>query len=206
MTTADPDKRKAFLKFEKRTQSQQLPIGHRIKARRKALGLTLQDLATRSGLSAPFISQAERNLTTPSVWSLMSLAKGLKVEVSHFMEWPHTDQIVFRAATPKVIDIGSAVDYIELSSDLPDRKMDAVLVRVPPGFAFPPDSHNGEIFRYVVKGRLTAVAGDVQAELGPGDGMHFDGRVTHFVRNDSDEEVLLLYVGTPAFLRGDAAG
>lgn len=203
MTTTDPDKRNPFLKFENRSQAQKLPIGHRIKARRKALGLTLQELASRSGLSAPFISQAERNLTTPSVWSLMSLAKGLDVEVSHFMEWPQTNQIVFRAAAPKKVNIESAVDYIDLSSELPDRKMDAVLVRIPPGFVFPPDSHNGEIFRYVVKGRLTAVAGDVQAELGPGDGMHFDGRVTHFVRNDSDDEVLLLYVGTPAFLRED---
>ncbi len=204
MTTTHRDKSSAFLKFETRSQIRKLPIGDRIKARRKALGLTLQELATRSGLSAPFISQAERNLTTPSVWSLMSLAKGLEVEVSHFMEWPQTNQIVFRAAAPKTVDIDSVVGYVDLSSELPDRKMDAVLVRIPPGFAFPPDSHNGEIFRYVIKGTLTAVAGDVEALLGPGDGMHFDGRVTHFVRNDSDEEVLLLYVGTPAFLREDS--
>lgn len=202
MSTFDPDKTNPFLKFETRSQAPKLPIGHRIKARRKALGLTLQELASRSGLSAPFISQAERNLTTPSVWSLMNLAKGLEVDVSHFMEWPHTNQIVFRAATPKNVDIDSDVGYVDLSSELPDRKMDAVLVRIPPGFAFPPDSHDGEIFRYVIEGKLTAVAGDVQAELGPGDGMHFDGRVTHFVRNDSDEDVVLLYVGTPAFLRG----
>lgn len=202
MRTFDPDKSSPFLKFETRSQAQKLPIGHRIKARRKALGLTLQELAARSDLSAPFISQAERNLTTPSVWSLMNLARGLEVDVSHFMEWPQTNQIVFRAAAPKNVDVDSEVGYVDLSSELSDRKMDAVLVRIPPGFAFPPDSHDGEIFRYVIKGKLTAVAGDVQAELGPGDGMHFDGRVTHFVRNDSDEDVLLLYVGTPAFLRG----
>jgi len=205
MTTTHRDKSSAFLKFETRSQTGKLPIGDRIKARRKALGLTLQELATRSGLSAPFISQAERNLTTPSVWSLMSLAKGLEVEVSHFMEWPQTNQSVFRDAARKTVDIDSVVGYVVLSSELPDRKMDAVLVSIPPGFAFPPDSHNGEIFRYVIKGALTAVAGDVEALLGPGDGMHFDGRVTHFVRNDSDEEVLLLYVGTPAFLREESA-
>lgn len=200
MTKADEQKRTAFEALERRPTPQQLPIGHRIKARRKDLGLTLQDLAQRSGLSAPFISQAERNLTTPSVWSLMNLAKGLEVEVSHFMEWPHTDQIVFRAASPKVVEVDSSVGYVDLSSDLPDRKMDAILVTIPPGFAFPADSHNGEIFRYVLKGRLTAVAGDITAQLGPGDGMHFDGRVTHFVRNDSEEDVVLLYIGTPAFL------
>lgn len=201
MTTPSPEKSHPFQKFENRSSAQKLPIGHRIKERRKTLGLTLQELAAKSGLSAPFISQAERNLTTPSVWSLMNLAKALEVEVSYFMEWPQTDQIVFRASSPKIVDIDSAVGYIDLSSELPDRKMDAVLVRIPPGFAFPPDSHDGEIFRYVIKGKLTAVAGDIRAELGPGDGMHFDGRVTHFVRNESDDEVLLLYVSTPAYLR-----
>ena len=197
---AEPDKVHPFAKFEARAPGQKMPIGHRIRERRKALGLTLQELAARSGLSAPFISQAERNLTTPSVWSLMNLAKALEVDVSHFMEWPQTKDIVFRADTPKTVDVQSPVGYVDLASDLPDRKMDAVLVRVPPGFAFAPDSHDGEIFRYVLKGHLTAVAGDVQAELGPGDGMHFDGRVVHYVRNDTDEEATLLYVSTPAFL------
>ena len=203
MSTADPDKKTPFVKFESRAPGQKLPIGHRIKARRKALGLTLQELAAESGLSAPFISQAERNLTTPSVWSLMNLAKALQVEVSHFMEWPQTNEIVFRADKPKVVNIDSVVGYVDLASELPDRKMDAVMVRIPAGFAFPPDSHDGEIFRYVVKGRLTAVAGEVEVELGPGDGMHFDGRATHYVRNDSDEDVLLLYVSTPAYLKPD---
>lgn len=202
MTTADPHKLQAFRKFEQRSPQARLAIGSRIKTRRKSLGLTLQELATRSNLSAPFISQAERDLTTPSVWSLMSLAKGLEVDVSYFMEWPHTDQIVFRASDPKIVDIASPVGYTDLASDLPSRQMDAVMVRIPPGFAFPPDSHEGEIFRYVVKGQLTAIAGDIEAVLGPGDGMHFDGRMNHFVRNDSDEEVLLLYVSTPAYLHG----
>ncbi|MHC3127335.1 XRE family transcriptional regulator [Brevundimonas sp. GN22] len=190
------------MSLEKRPNPAKLPIGSRIRARRKELSLTLQELASRSGLSAPFISQAERNLTTPSVWSLMSLAKGLEIDISHFMEWPVTDEIVFRADDPKLVDIESPVTYTDLSSEIADRKMDAILVRIPPGFAFPPSSHDGEIFRYVVKGKLTAIAGEVHAELGPGDGMHFDGRVTHYVRNDSGDDVLLLYVGTPAVLKG----
>lgn len=200
-------KKEAFRQLEiseARRRQQPLPIGERIKTRRKEMGLTLQELAARAELSAPFISQAERDLTTPSLWSLMNLAKALEVDISYFMSFPHTDQIVFRADNPNRIDVGSVVDYIDLASDLPDRKLDAVLVRVPPGFAFPPDFHNGEIFRYVISGELFAVAGDVETVLHAGDGMHFDGRMRHFVRNDSDADVLLLYVGTPAVLIGGA--
>ena len=132
MRTTAASKQRAFLKFETRTGQPRLPIGERMKARRKDLGLTLQELAARSGLSAAFISQAERSLTTPSVWSLLNLAKGLDVDVSYFMEWPQTDEIVFRAAQPKRIDIGSPVEYIDLASDLPDRKLTPFWSASPP--------------------------------------------------------------------------
>lgn len=200
MRSTAASKKRAFLKFEARTGQVRLPIGERIKARRKEMGLTLQELAARSGLSAPFISQAERSLTTPSVWSLLDLAKALDVDVSYFMELPQTNDIVFRSDQPKRIDIGSSVEYIDLASDLPARKLDAVLVRIPPQFAFPVDSINGEVFRYVIEGELFAVAGDVETVLKAGDGMHFDGRIAHFVRNDSEQDAVLLYVGTPAVL------
>ncbi len=200
MRATAANKRNAFLKFESRTGQLRLPIGDRIKARRKDLGLTLQELAARSGLSAAFISQAERSLTTPSVWSLLNLARALDVDVSYFMELPQTDDVVFRADQPKRIDIGSAVEYIDLASDFPGRRLDAVLVRIPPNFAFPVDSIDGEIFRYVIQGELHATAGEVETVLKAGDGMHFDGRAPHFVRNESAEDVILLYVGTPAVL------
>ena len=200
---ATPDraaKESLFKEFETRKRKL-LPIGQRIKQRRKALGLTLQELATRSGLSAPFISQAERDLTTPSLWSLLNLAKGLEVDVSYFMELPHTGNIVFRGHEPARIDIGSVVEYIDLASDFTGRKLDAVVLRIPPGFAFPLDSRNGEVFRYVLEGEIFATAGDIKTTLKKGDGMHFDGRMPHMVRNDSKRDALLLYVGTPAVLK-----
>lgn len=198
--TLPTEKANPFTEFESKKRKL-LPIGRRIKQRRKALGMTLQELAARSGLSAPFISQAERDLTTPSVWSLMNLAKALDIEVSYFMELPATGKIVFRADEPHRIDIGSPVEYVDLASEFPDRRLDAVILRIPPGFAFPLDSHNGEIFRYVLEGELFATAGDIATTLRAGDGMHFDGRNAHMVRNDSDRDALLLYIGTPAVLR-----
>lgn len=53
-----------------------------LKHRRKELGLTLKSLADESGLSAPFLSQAERNQTVPSMVSLIKLAAALKVDLN----------------------------------------------------------------------------------------------------------------------------
>ncbi len=174
------------------------PIGTMLRLRRKELGMTLQALAAKSSLSAPFISQAERNQTIPSMVSLMKLADALSVDLKYFMEIPHDDSIIHRGDDLRVIDMDSPVTYYNMSSELADQKMDGMVMSIPAGHEFPTDRREGEDFLYVLKGELYAEVGDVKATLRAGDGMHFDSRVPHTACNYSEEEVLLLYVGTPS--------
>lgn len=175
------------------------PIGRMLKYRRKELGLTLQSLANESGLSAPFLSQAERNLTTPSMVSLVKLAAALKVDLKYFMEIPHDGSIVHRGNNLPRIDMDSPVKYFNMTSVLGNPQMNAVVMSIPPGHDFPTDQRDGEDFLYVLKGSLFSAVGDVKTTLNEGDGMHYDATAPHTARNDSEEEVLLLYVGTPCF-------
>lgn len=187
--------------FEAGQGERTLPIGARLKARRKELGMTLMDLAKKSGMSAPFISQAERNQTTPSIVSLMKLARALDVEIQYFVEVPQAQEVFHYAAKPVPIQVDSPVDYFDLGSALEGRQLDAILMRVPAGHKFPTDQREGEDFLYVVRGTLVAEVGGQSAVLGPGDSMHFDSRVPHSARNETDEDVFLLYVGTPSIFR-----
>ena len=175
-----------------------LPLGERIKSRRKELGLTLQQLANASGLSAPFISQAERDLTTPSLVSLLALAKALEVEIDHFMLIPDTGDIVHRADEPKILQVNSPVTYVDLSSPIANRQMDATVMHIPAGHVFPIDQRNGEDLLYVISGELWASAGQTTTTLKAGDSVHFDARLPHMARNDSDEKAVVLYVRTPS--------
>lgn len=175
-----------------------LPLGERIKTRRKELGLTLQQLANRSSLSAPFISQAERDLTTPSLVSLLALAEALEVELSYFMQIPDNTNVVHRAAEPRVITIDSPVQYFDLASQLQNRQLDIIMMKIPPGHVFPTDQRNGEDMLYLISGELHATAGQTKTVLKAGDSMHFDSRLAHSARNMSGEEAILLYVGTPS--------
>ncbi|MEA1647551.1 XRE family transcriptional regulator [Nitrospirillum sp. BR 11164] len=184
-----------------RAKKPSMPIGEQIRKRRKDMGLTLQQLADRSGLSAPFISQAERNLSVPSLVSLLALAEALEVDISFFMQVPNTGTIVHRAAKPNIIEVDSPVQYIDLASDLDDRKLDIIMMKIPPGHAFPVDTRNGEHFRYVLSGELYATAGNTRTTLKAGDSMHFDARMKHTVENRTDQEAVLLYVGTPSVFK-----
>lgn len=188
-----------------KTNRRELALGERIRARRKALGLTLQQLAEQSSLSAPFISQAERDLTTPSLVSLLALADALEVEIGYFMRIPDDTDIVHRAAAPRPIEIDSPVSYFDLSSSLESRQMDVILMRIPPGHVFPIDQRKGEDMLYLLEGELHATAGQTRTVLKAGDSMHFDSRLPHSARNLSDREAVLLYVGTPSVFSPRAA-
>lgn len=159
--------------------------------------MTLQALADASGLSAPFLSQAERNQTIPSLVSLSALASALNVEIGYFMEVPKDENIVRRADDPEFIDIDSPVIYHQLSSALPGQMMDAILMTIPPGHRFPIDQREGEDFLFVVEGELVSQVGEVRTVLKRGDSMHFRSQTPHSACNDSDSDAVLLYVGTP---------
>ena len=58
-------------------------LGSRIRERRKELGLGLQALADQTGLTASFLSLVERNLTSPSLDSLIKIAEANPCVMAH---------------------------------------------------------------------------------------------------------------------------
>ena len=70
-------------------------IGARIKQLRLKNDLTLEELASRTELTKGFLSQLERNRTSPSIQSLADVAEALGVNLSGFFQEDVEEQIVF---------------------------------------------------------------------------------------------------------------
>ena len=175
-----------------------LAIGPAVRDRRRRLGLTLQAMAEKAQLSAPFISQLERGLTTPSIVSLMSIADALGVEISYFVNVPRQGQIVRRGRSPEVIDVGTPVEYQRLSGHHEERKMEALLMVIPPGLGAPTTRRDGEGFWYILEGELEMTVGSERFVLKQGDSAHFDQRHPYKMANIGSTPMRLLWVGTPA--------
>ena len=60
-------------------------IGLRVKALRESGGLSLRDLAERSGVSAPMLSQVERGETSPTLTVAARIASGLELRLSQLL-------------------------------------------------------------------------------------------------------------------------
>ena len=87
----------------KRASSFERSVGGLLKARRLELGLTLQELAERAELSAAFLSQSENGKATPSIVSLINIARALKTDINYFVTPPAPTSLVRRANDPQYI-------------------------------------------------------------------------------------------------------
>lgn len=173
-------------------------IGSLLKARRLECKLTLQEIADRSGLSAAFVSQVERGKATPSIVSLINMARALGTDIHYFITPPAPTSMVRRANEPEFIEIDSPVRYRRLDAEIRNQRMNALLMEIPPATALPVvHREEGEDFFYVLEGEVEQTIGDKVFTLRKGDSAHHNTQVDHSVINKSKRVATLLWVGTP---------
>ncbi len=74
-----------------------MEIGVRIKQLRQQRGLTQEELAARTELTKGFISQLERDLTSPSIATLMDILEALGTDVGSFFRETTEETVVYGA-------------------------------------------------------------------------------------------------------------
>ena len=175
-------------------------LGARIRARRKALGKTMQQVADEAHLTIGFISQIERGLSTPSLSSLYNVAKALDASVDMFVvpSPPGRHSVVTHAGKRPLFEAGSGNTrfYEFLERGFPEAKLNACLTHVLPGHASELMSHEGEDFIYLVAGHMLYEVDGMGYELGAGDTLHFDSHKPHRRTNVGAETAIELWVGT----------
>lgn len=174
-------------------------LGERLRERRKALGMTQQQVADAASLTIGFISQVERGLSTPSLASLYNLAQALGASVDSFVSHTptHRHSLVTHSGerqTYRASDVACFYEFLERG--FPDALLNACISHVPPGHASETMSHDGEEFVYLVSGRMRYEVDGEGHELGPGDTLHFDSRRPHRGTNIGGTEAVELWVGT----------
>ena len=165
------------------------------------MGLTLQQVGEASGLSPAFLSQVERELTSPSVSSLASIARALSVSPSFFFPPPHGNGLLVRnyARQPFRMDDADVV-YARLGGDFEARTLEPLHVTYPPNYVSEESAHSGEEFYYVLSGQLVVCLDGEKHKLNAEDSMHFSSKHPHRLENPRDVPVQIIAVTTPTLL------
>lgn len=174
-------------------------LGARLRARRKAIGKTMQQVADEASLTIGFISQIERGISTPSLASLYNVAKALDASVDMFVSRApaRTHSVVSHAGQRQTYKVGGTSRFYEfLERGFPEAQLNACLSHVPPGHESEMMSHEGEDFVYLVAGEMLYEVDGVQYALAAGDTLHFDSRKPHRGTNVGTATAVELWVGT----------
>jgi transcriptional regulator with XRE-family HTH domain len=186
---------------EKRPAPEGTPsIGPRVRALREAMGFSLRDLAERSGVSAPMLSQVERGETSPTLAVAVKIAAGLELTLSQLLRLDEGEHVaVSRAGERRRYERGGH-RFEELTPPLPGQRADVSLHTLRAGATTggpgdPPIHEPGSRETAVVlTGVLALIVDGTRHELGAGDSVTFDADLPHHFENDGEEQARFLAV------------
>ena len=175
-------------------------IGARVRALREAMGLSLRNLAERSGVSAPMLSQVERGETSPTLAVAAKIAAGLDLTLSQLLRLDEGQHVLVSKARERRRSTRGGHQFEELTPPLPGQRADVSLHTLKPGSATggpadPPIHEPGSRETAVVlSGVLALVVDGSRHELRSGDSVTFDADLPHHFENEGEEPARFLAV------------
>lgn len=159
-----------------------------VRDRRRALGLTLQQLAARSGVSAAMLSEVERGRKSPTLRVAAQIADGLELAVSELLDGEPAPRMHVRrrAERRRLVDRHSAIERHLLAPALLANGIEVVWYVVPPASesgTFAPQQHGALSHATVVRGTAEFDAEGQRIVLKAGDSIEFPGNIEHEFRN-----------------------
>jgi len=160
----------------------ELQLGTRIRSLRQARRLTLRDVAEHAGVTESFLSQVERDVTSPSIATVQRIARALDLSIAQlFAEDTDSGRVVRREARRRIAYPGlRAVDEF-LTSNLAGR-LQVIMSTIEPGGG---------------TGVLDLWVGDEHHVLREGDAITFPSRLPHWNANHGQEPVTVIFCLTP---------
>lgn len=164
-------------------------IGKRVQKFRNQKGLSLEDVAQRSGLDLSFLKAVEEDGLYPSLGPLLKIARALGLRLGTFLDdRVSQDPLIVRQSerseqfvTHRGKDAPVDLRYFSLGRGKSDRHMEPFFIEVLPesGKDKSLTSHEGEEFIVVVSGQVELIYGTQTHVLGAGDSLYYNSVVPH---------------------------
>jgi len=179
-----------------------LSIGPRVRALREAGGLSLRDLAERSGVSAPMLSQVERGETSPTLAVASRIASGLDLRLSQLLRLDESGSVtVVRAAERRGGGSARRGHRFEvLTPPLPGQRVELsrhiLSAGAQTGGPGDPPMHEpgAREIALVEQGPVVLLIDGERHALGTGDTVTFDADLAHHFENPGPGEAAILAV------------
>ncbi|WP_381414964.1 XRE family transcriptional regulator [Spiroplasma endosymbiont of Anurida maritima] len=174
-----------------------MEIGLKIRNLRHKNDLTVEELANRCELTKGYISQLERDLTSPSIETLSTILEVLGSDMSSFFATFKEEKIVYETESYYEND-NEDFTLKWLITNAQKNKMEPIIIEINPNkkseLVYP---YNGEIFGYVLDGEVEIFYGDKNYLAKKGYSFYVKANEIHYLNNNSNKKVKVLWVSNP---------
>jgi transcriptional regulator with XRE-family HTH domain len=168
-------------------------VGPQVRRWRRHHGLTLAQVAERSGLNIGYLSQVENDKCSPSLETLAALAGAIEVPITWFLLDSTSPPRVVRASERRSWSGPGDVHVEEVDGGIP-RDVRIMTVTSQPSQTTGVHAHAGDEHHLVLSGRVRLTQGEHSIELGPGDYLLWDATIPHDSEALGDEPAQILII------------
>lgn len=161
-------------------------VGQRLREQRMDRGLTIRDLAQKSGLNVNTLSMIENGKASPSIETLQQLSYALEMPIVAFFEdtTPEREIVHHKACQRPVFSFAHGI-LEDLGAGMSRRGAETLLVMLNPhsDSGENPIVHTGRETVYCLEGKITYIVDDQTFVLEPGDSLLFEAHLPHRMQN-----------------------
>ncbi|BBE17435.1 transcriptional regulator, MerR family [Aquipluma nitroreducens] len=183
----------------------EITVGEKIKQIREMKKVSLEELASRSGMDITTIQKIEQEKNIPSLAPLVKIARALGVRLGTFLDDSDSyGPVVVRSGeyqkgarfTSQSSETREHLNFFSLAFDKAGRNMEPFIVEIEPGQQsdYMLSSHEGEEFIYVLEGEIEINYGKELYRLAKGDSIYLDSIVLHNVHAGNSMSAKILAV------------
>ncbi|GAB2602762.1 cupin domain-containing protein [Kocuria himachalensis] len=171
-------------------------VGSRLRNHRRRSHMTIDQLASAAGLTKGFVSRVERDITSPSVDSLVRMCQVLRIDVGSLFAGPADVELVRLEDAPH-IDLGGEGIEEQLVTPSAQRQVQVIRARVAAGGRGEDAMYSMDCeteVLHLISGRFRLHVPDRTYDLEAGDTVTFPGSEPHTWENPGTEEAVLLWI------------
>jgi transcriptional regulator with XRE-family HTH domain len=174
-----------------------IEIGRKLKQYRLQLGLTQEELASRTELTKGYISQLENDLCSPSITTLQDILQVLGVTLEQFFATPKVEKVVYHQNDYFVSqNEGGTNTWLIPNSQVKD--IEPIILTLPPKTQCAERlPFEGEEFGYVLEGKVSIVLGNKHYTAKKGEAFYYSASQPHYIENKTANTAKFLWISTP---------
>lgn len=176
-----------------------MQIGAKINQLRLENGMTQEELADRCELTKGYISQLERDLTSPSIATLQDMLGCLGISLQDFFSEEASEQVVFRQEeyfVKEEAEQGTTIHWIVPNAK--KKTMEPIILEILPNCSTIEDGpHQGEEFGMVMNGTIILQLGKEKHRVKKGECFQFKTNRPHAIRNAGKTVASVLWISSP---------